>query len=681
MKHQNRHKLFTINYIQLLILKIIYFNKKENNIPRIFGHLNPLIIATFALIIESLLSVIPTQAQIIPDNTLGNENSQVTPNQLINGIPSELIQGGAIRGNNLFHSFSEFNIQEGTGAYFANPQGIINILGRVTGNNLSEIMGTLGVLGNGNLFLVNPNGIIFGDNAQLDVRGSFFATTSDGFIFGNGEEFSATNPGAAPLLVDNTSGINFSGSGRANITVSGDLGVQPFMSMTIHGDMVTLNGSVTASGGNVSLLGETVALVEEATVDVSNSTKGGTVFIGGGFGGRGNIPTAQTTLMGENVVINADGIGTGDGGNVSVWSENNTNFQGTITAKGGILGGNGGFIETSARDNLTVSGTVNASAVNGDAGTWLIDPTDITITNGGGGNIGGSTVDVANINSALNAGTNVTITTDIGGNDEGNITQKAGAAIIWSSGSSLTLNANNNITLNDEINSSSTTGDGGNITLNAGQDINTQLLDSGFSRSSGKGGDITLTAQRNIITQSIDSRSLNSGNIQLKAINGDIQITGTVDSSVFINGTGQAGNIQLEATNGSINLSRDIFADSSFGNGGNITLTAGKDINTQSLNSGFSESFGKGGDITLNAQGNIITQSIDSRSLNSGNIQLKAINGDIQITGTVDSRVVVNRIGQAGNIQLEATNGSINLSRDIFADSSFGNGGNITLTA
>ncbi len=468
-------------------------------------------IKVLSLITGSLVWVTPLHAQIIPDNTLGNENSQVIPNQIIKGIPSELIEGGAIRGGNLFHSFSEFNIQEGLGAYFANPQGIINILGRVTGNNLSEIMGTLGVLGNANLFFVNPNGIIFGDNAQLDIRGSFFATTSDGFVFGNGEEFSATNPGAAPLLIDHTSGINVAGPGRGDIAISGDLGVQPFMSMTIHGDMVTLNGSLSASGGNVTLLGETVALIEDARVDVSNSTRGGTVFIGGGFGGEGNIPTAQSTFIGENVVINADGIGTGDGGNVAVWADKNTDFQGTITARGGSFGGDGGFIETSAKDNLSISGTVNASSVNGDAGTWLIDPTDITITANGGGGIGESTINVGNLNNALNSGTDVEITTNIGGNEEGNITQEQGAAIRWSSGSSLTLNADNDITLNDEINSSflsenfSLSGNGGDITLNAGGNISTQNIDSSSSSFSGNGGDITLNAGGNITTQNIDS--------------------------------------------------------------------------------------------------------------------------------------------------------------------------------
>jgi filamentous hemagglutinin family protein len=142
-------------------------------------------------------------AQIIPDNSLGSESSVVVPNVNINGINSDRIDGGAIRGTNLFHSFQEFNIDNGRGAYFTNPGNISNILTRVTGNNLSNILGTLGVLGNVNLFLINPNGIVFGPNARLDVGGSFFASTADSILFENGVEFAASNPESPPLLTIN----------------------------------------------------------------------------------------------------------------------------------------------------------------------------------------------------------------------------------------------------------------------------------------------------------------------------------------------------------------------------------------------------------------------------------------------------------------------------------------------
>ncbi len=83
-------------------------------------------------------------AQIVPDASLGAERSVVTPNTVIRGLPSDRIDGGAIRRSNLFHSFQQFSIGAGRGAYFANPAGIENILSRVTGNSRSEILGRLG---------------------------------------------------------------------------------------------------------------------------------------------------------------------------------------------------------------------------------------------------------------------------------------------------------------------------------------------------------------------------------------------------------------------------------------------------------------------------------------------------------------------------------------------------------
>ena len=123
-------------------------------------------------------------AQIDPDQTLGNENSMVTPNVNVQGDLADLIEGGAERGSNLFHSFENFNVLEGQRVYFANPNGIDSILSRVTGTNPSNLFGTLGVDGAADLFLVNPNGIVFGENVQLDVEGSFNATTADGIPLG-----------------------------------------------------------------------------------------------------------------------------------------------------------------------------------------------------------------------------------------------------------------------------------------------------------------------------------------------------------------------------------------------------------------------------------------------------------------------------------------------------------------
>ncbi|MEM9273299.1 MAG: filamentous hemagglutinin N-terminal domain-containing protein [Cyanobacteria bacterium P01_F01_bin.143] len=167
----------------------------------------------------SFVVISPTQAQIIPDNTLGAEGSIVVPQDAF----WDLIEGGAIRDNNLFHSFSEFNVNDGARVDFANPEGIANILTRVTGNNISEIFGTLGVNGGANLFLLNPNGIIFGENASLDVSGSFLATTADSYIFNNGFAYSASNPEVPPLLTINIPiGLQFGDRAEAIVNRASD---------------------------------------------------------------------------------------------------------------------------------------------------------------------------------------------------------------------------------------------------------------------------------------------------------------------------------------------------------------------------------------------------------------------------------------------------------------------------
>ncbi len=152
------------------------------------------------LISTAFSFALPAQGQITPDNSLGQEASRLNQNQIINGARFDEIDGGATRGSNLFHSFSEFNINEGQRVYFANPTGVENILTRVTGGNASNIFGTLGVAGAANLFLINPAGIVFGHNAQLNVHGSFVGTTADGVQFANQELFSATNPQTPSLL-------------------------------------------------------------------------------------------------------------------------------------------------------------------------------------------------------------------------------------------------------------------------------------------------------------------------------------------------------------------------------------------------------------------------------------------------------------------------------------------------
>ena len=133
------------------------------------------------------------------------------------------------------------------------------------------------------------------------------------------------------------------------------------------------------TGGTVEVMGDSVTLAAGARIDVSGDAGGGTALVGGNFRGAGPLPNSQTTTVSAGSSIVADAINTGNGGQVAVWSDGVTTFDGSITAKGGALGGNGGYVETSGHTLSIAGASVNVGAANGIAGTWLLDPSLITI--------------------------------------------------------------------------------------------------------------------------------------------------------------------------------------------------------------------------------------------------------------------------------------------------------------
>ncbi|MEM9807839.1 MAG: filamentous hemagglutinin N-terminal domain-containing protein, partial [Cyanobacteria bacterium P01_D01_bin.56] len=210
-------------------------------------------LSRFLIVVSATaLSCNSAQAQIIPDTTLGNEASVLNPGTIVRDSPADLIEGGAIRGGNLFHSFLDFNIDSGQRVYFASPDGIESILSRVTGGNVSSLAGTLGVDGTADLFLLNPNGIFFADTATLDISGSFYATTGDAIGLGDGV-FSATQLDQSQLLVVSPSNVfsNYLNNSSGNITSQGTL--QAGDNLTLAANQLEISGTI-AAGNNLALL-------------------------------------------------------------------------------------------------------------------------------------------------------------------------------------------------------------------------------------------------------------------------------------------------------------------------------------------------------------------------------------------------------------------------------------------
>ena len=187
----------------------------------------------------------PVQAQISSDGTLPTPTTVTSNNNLYFTITN-----GTQAGNNLFHSFQEFSIPTNGSAIFDTPNSVKNIIGRVTGNNASFLDGSLLVNSQANLFFLNPNGIIFGRNAILNINGSFLATTAEALLFSNGQVFSANpSPTDSLLTVSVPVGLQF-GSRTNGITVQ-----QSQLSLPSQKTLGLVGGELSLTRANLSVSG------------------------------------------------------------------------------------------------------------------------------------------------------------------------------------------------------------------------------------------------------------------------------------------------------------------------------------------------------------------------------------------------------------------------------------------
>ncbi len=226
--------------------------------------------------------------QVTVDTSFGNAGALSGPNFQ---IPDSL---GKTIGSNLFHSFGEFNLQTGESATFTGPDSIHNILGRVTGDGVSSIDGLIrSEIAGANLYLLNPNGFLFGENAKVDVDGAFTISSRDRINLGKDGAFLARQPDKSVLTASPPQAFGF-------------LGGNPAGDISFDGSRLVTGGSVHVAGGSVKL--ENARVVSESSTgdsgDIIVESDGVTIRKGqlrtestGGNAGRVVISSRKPVLI------------------------------------------------------------------------------------------------------------------------------------------------------------------------------------------------------------------------------------------------------------------------------------------------------------------------------------------------------------------------------------------------
>ncbi|NES23541.1 MAG: filamentous hemagglutinin N-terminal domain-containing protein [Symploca sp. SIO3E6] len=369
----------------------------------------------------------------------------------------------------------------------------------------------------------------------------------------------------------------------------------------------------------IQVLGEKVGLFG-ANINASGSNGGGTVLIGGDYQGQGTVPNALRTFVSGDSVINADALNNGDGGRVIVWADEVTRFLGNINARGGANSGDGGFVEVSGKEFLDFHGNVNTLALNGNPGTLLLDPIDITIVAGGGTVIDFTQVDEfadpdlnpTNVDAALinGATTNVILqaTNDITFNADININTP---------GVGLTAQANNNINVNADIITA-----GGNISLNADFDqINGGALNINGVTINANGGNFTGIGRGNALNNI--GIFINNGSVIQTNGNGAISLDGTGGGGVM----GNQG-IRIDGAGTSVSsVDGDITFNGIGGDG-----TGEFNYGILLVNGGVVESIGRG-NITFDGMGGNGTEANDGIIIAGADATVHSVDGNIYLTG------------------------------------------------
>lgn len=636
------------------------------------------------LTIVLLLMSRPVLAQIVPDQTLGPEGSRVTPNVQVRGRAANRIDGGARRGANLFHSFREFNVGNGQRVYFANPANVRNILTRVTGRYRSNIRGTLGVDGSANLFLLNPNGIVFGPNARLDVSGSFVGTTANAIGFGTQGFFSATNPTAPSLLTVQPSALSFSSqlATPGQILVQGDgqglrqsfIPIDTQTGLRVPGDrtLALIGGDLRLDGATLKTAGGRIELGSVASGSVALvPVRDGYTF------NYDDVSAFQNIQLAQQSAVDASGLG---GGTIQVRG-NRISLTGGSRIETSTLGSQpGGTLNITANDLVELSGWATdayypalmaQSYWEGTGGDITVRANTVRFSRFGGifaqayWTGAGGNIRLEGDNIALNGQSRISTMT-FGAGQGGDITIQANRRVdvdgagalarieadIWGTagaqGGNLTIATPRLNVRSAQISSSVLYGNGraGNLTVYAPESV---TLSGEIPQSAGgfPGG---LFAQINI------NAAGRGGNLRIET--GHLRISNGSKAQTLSFGDGDSGNIFISANRVEVlgtntqNFETGIFVGTGLdprstelptGNGGNLTIEANQiSVQGGGIIAGSTRGAGNAGTVLLRATDSIVLNGESMTSRNGGGSP-----------GGVFAQVEPGATGNGGSLRIE----------------------------
>ena len=501
------------------------------------------------------------------------------------------IDGGTRSGNNLFHSFGQFSVPTGGAAIFNNAVDVQNIFSRVTGGAVSNIDGLLKANGNTNLFLLNPNGILFGQGARLDLGGSLIVSTASAIVFGAQGQFNTSDSTDLPLLTIQPSALWFDANPQPITVVGNSPGfTQNIVSFAPSQLNVPAGKSLVLAGGDVNLVGASIG-IDRAQIAITGLANAGQVNLlqtGDSWNVQpaGSAPLANISLDQGTVIKARQGQTSGiflQGDTITLSSKSRLRVATVDSAQGGTIELQG------TRVDLHNNGLIASDAFGtGPAGKVRIQAAEsvkmdlsiISVTTYGTSLIGGDlTIDTARL-SVLNGGIIGTSTFNSG--SAGSIRINASDSIevsgsespirpssIESAAFSL-LEARQALNLPEEPN-----GQAGDVMINTNQlRISDQGRISVRHEGTGNAGELKIAA--NIIQLerlgllSAETKSGGGGNIEIHS-----QLLLLRDQSQLVataGGTGNGGNITINSPLIIGLENSDIIANAVQGRGGNVQI-------------------------------------------------------------------------------------------------------------